>query len=75
MYWRLGLHQSLAILFMYTRVSQLRSLASEQVSLFPLTSGVLSLDSQVFITSASKGFFTGLSDNCCPYLEHLKQVS
>lgn len=75
MYWQLCLHQSLAILFIYTRMSQLRGLDSEQVSRFPLNSGVLSWGSQVSITSVSKGFSAGLSDNSCPHLEHLEQVS
>lgn len=75
--WRLGLQQLLATLFIYTRMSQLRSLDSEQVLWFPLNSGVLNLGSQVSITSVSKVFFCRAfnTDNSCPHLEHLKQVS
>lgn len=46
-YWRFGLHRSLAILPMCTRMSQLGSLVSEQESQLSLTFGIIGLGSQI----------------------------
>lgn len=36
---------------------------------------MIPIDTQVSITSVSKGFSPGLSDSSCPHLEHLKLIS